>query len=110
MINHFADRFPLHPSVRFCRISEGIIREEDGPVVAKRVYEIYLRSRGICRMSHKLRSTLDEALRQAIEKGRIAYEKVFKYCPLVAVHNPCRPLQEGTQVVEPNDLSLFHSD
>jgi tetratricopeptide (TPR) repeat protein/very-short-patch-repair endonuclease/phosphopantetheinyl transferase (holo-ACP synthase)/Cdc6-like AAA superfamily ATPase len=57
-------------------ISEGIVRivEVEGPVVAKRVYDIYLRGCGIRRMGHELRRIMNEALEHAIREGRLVSE------------------------------------
>ena len=58
-------------------VSEGIVRiiEVEGPVVAKRVYDIYLRGCGIKRMGHELKSTMNKALAHAIRQGRIVSER-----------------------------------
>jgi very-short-patch-repair endonuclease len=65
---------PRNVSVR--RVSEGIVRivEVEGPVIAKRAYEIYLRSCGIKRMGHEIRSTLNKALGDAIRAQHLVYE------------------------------------
>lgn len=54
-------------------ISEGILRivEVEGPVVAKRVYDIYLRGCGIRRMGRELKSIMNKALAHAIRQGRV---------------------------------------
>ena len=57
-------------------VSEGIVRivEVEGPVVAKRAYDIYLRGCGIKRMGHELKSTMNKALSHAIRQGRLICE------------------------------------
>jgi len=57
-------------------VSEGIVRivEVEGPVVAKRAYDIYLRGCGIKRMGHELKSTMNKALSHAIREGRVICE------------------------------------
>jgi very-short-patch-repair endonuclease len=57
-------------------VSEGIVRiiEVEGPVVAKRVYDIYLRGCGIKRMGHGLKSSMNKALAHAIRQGRVVSE------------------------------------
>jgi very-short-patch-repair endonuclease len=57
-------------------VAHGLVRiiETEGPVVAKRVYDIYLRSCGIRRMGHELKSRMDEALTHAIEQGYVVAE------------------------------------
>ncbi len=57
-------------------VSEGIVRiiEVEGPVLAKRVYEIYLRGCGIKRMGHELKRTMNKALAHAIRQGHVVSE------------------------------------
>lgn len=57
-------------------ISEGMIRiiEVEGPVIAKRVYDVYLRGCGIKRMGREIRSTMNKALAHAIRQGRVEAE------------------------------------
>ncbi len=57
-------------------VSEGIVRivEVEGPVVAKRAYDIYLRGCGIRRMGPELRSAMNKALAHAIRQGRLVSE------------------------------------
>ena len=57
-------------------VSEGIVRiiEVEGPVVAKRVYDIYLRGCGIRRLGHELKSTMNKALADAIRQGLLVSE------------------------------------
>ncbi|MEQ1897626.1 MAG: AAA domain-containing protein [Vicinamibacterales bacterium] len=57
-------------TVTLPRVSEGLVRivEVEGPVVAKRAYDIYLRGCGIKRMSHELKSTMNKALAHAIRE------------------------------------------
>jgi very-short-patch-repair endonuclease/phosphopantetheinyl transferase (holo-ACP synthase) len=63
-------------SVSMIIVAEGIIRivEVEGPMVAKRAYDIYLRSCGIRRMGHELRSVMNKALTQALRQGRLLSE------------------------------------
>lgn len=51
------------------------IIEVEGPMVAKRAYDIYLRSCGIKRMGHELKSTMNKALANAIRQGRVISEE-----------------------------------
>jgi Cdc6-like AAA superfamily ATPase len=57
-------------------VSEGIVRivEVEGPVIAKRAYDIYLRGCGIRRMGHELKSTMNKALAHALRQGQLASE------------------------------------
>lgn len=57
-------------------VAEGLIRiiEIEGPMLAKRAYDIYLRGCGIKRMGHDLKSTMNKALANAIRQGRIVSE------------------------------------
>ncbi|MFA4947865.1 MAG: AAA domain-containing protein [Candidatus Krumholzibacteriia bacterium] len=63
-------------SVNMIVVSEGIVRivEVEGPVVAKRTYDIYLRGCGIRRMGHELKSAMNKALAHAIRQGRLVAE------------------------------------
>jgi hypothetical protein len=63
-------------SVNMQFLSESIVRiiEVEGPVIAKRVYDIYLRGCGNKRMGHELKSTLNKALTHAIGQGGIVHE------------------------------------
>ena len=57
-------------------VSEGLIRiiAIEGPVVAKRAYDIYLRSCGIKRMGHDLKHTMNKALSRSIAEGLLVAE------------------------------------
>lgn len=57
-------------------VAEGLCRiiEVEGPVLAKRAYDIYLRSCGIKRMGHELKSSMNKALANAIRQGRVVSE------------------------------------
>ena len=57
-------------------VLEGIIRiiEVEGPMVAKRAYDIYLRGCGIKRMGPDLKSTMNKALADAIQQQRLVSE------------------------------------
>jgi ADP-ribosylglycohydrolase/very-short-patch-repair endonuclease len=57
-------------------VAEGLCRivEVEGPMVAKRAYDIYLRSCGIKRMGHDLKSTMTKALTNAIRQKRVVSE------------------------------------
>ncbi len=57
-------------------VSEGIVRivEVEGPMVAKRAYDIYLRGCGIKRMGHELKSIMNKALGHAIREQRLVSE------------------------------------
>jgi very-short-patch-repair endonuclease len=57
-------------------IAEGLCRiiETEGPVLAKRAYDVYLRGCGIRRMGNELRRFMNKALQHAIRTGRVAKE------------------------------------
>ena len=57
-------------------VAEGLCRiiEVEGPMLAKRAYDIYLQGCGIKRMGHELRSTMNKALANAIRQGRVLSE------------------------------------
>lgn len=58
-------------------VTEGLCRiiEVEGPMLAKRAYDIYLRGCGIRRLGHDLRSTMNKALASAIRQGRVISEE-----------------------------------
>lgn len=57
-------------------VAEGLCRivEIEGPMLAKRAYDIHLRGCGIKRLGHDLRSTMNKALQNAIRQGRVISE------------------------------------
>jgi very-short-patch-repair endonuclease len=57
-------------------VADGLcaIIEVEGPVLAKRAYDLYLRGCGIRRLGSELRSTMDKALASAIRQGRVVSE------------------------------------
>lgn len=54
-------------------ISKGLVRiiQTEGPVIAKRACDIYLRSVGIKRMGHEIKATMQQALQTAMKAGQI---------------------------------------
>ncbi len=58
-------------------VSEGLCRivEVEGPMIAKRAYDVYLRGCGIKRMGHELKSTMNKALANAIRQGHVVSEE-----------------------------------
>ncbi|MBI3620993.1 MAG: AAA family ATPase [Nitrospirae bacterium] len=63
-------------SVSLDVVSDGIVRiiEVEGPVVAKRVYDIYLSGCGIKRMGKELKRAMNKALAHAIRQGHVVSE------------------------------------
>lgn len=57
-------------------VAEGLCRiiEREGPMVAKRAYDLYLRGSGIRRMGHELKRSMNKALQHAIRTGRVVGE------------------------------------
>lgn len=55
-------------------VTDGLIRiiEAEGPMLAKRAYDVYLRGCGIKRLGGELKSTMNKALMSAIHQGRVA--------------------------------------
>ena len=54
-------------------ISRGLVQiiQTEGPVIAKRACDIYLRSVGIKRMGHEIKATMQQALQTAMRVGQI---------------------------------------
>ncbi|HLG85919.1 MAG TPA: AAA domain-containing protein [Alphaproteobacteria bacterium] len=57
-------------------VTEGLLRviKVEGPMIAKRAYDIYLRGCGIRRLGPELKSAMNKALMSAIRDGRIVFE------------------------------------
>ena len=57
-------------------VAEGLCRiiEAEGPMIAKRAYDIYLRGCGIRRLGPELKSTMNKALSSAIRQGSVISE------------------------------------
>ena len=57
-------------------VAEGIVSivQVEGPIIAKRIYDIYLRSCGIHRLGHELKSTMNKALAHAIRQSHLVSE------------------------------------
>jgi very-short-patch-repair endonuclease len=58
------------------QVAEGLCRviHKEGPMLAKRAYDIYLRGSGIRRMGGELKKSMNRALEQAIRSGRVVKE------------------------------------
>ena len=58
------------------QVAEGLCRiiDREGPVVAKRAYDLYLRGSDIRKMGGGLKRSLNEALQHAIRTGRVVTE------------------------------------
>ncbi len=63
-------------TVSAATVAEGLCRivEVEGPMLAKRTYDIYLRLCNIKRMGHELRSTMNKALANAIRQDKLTIE------------------------------------
>lgn len=57
-------------------VADGLclIIEAEGPMIAKRAYDVYLRGCGIKRLGGELKSTMNKALANAIRQGRVVSE------------------------------------
>lgn len=58
------------------QVAEGLLRiiKVEGPMLAKRAYDVYLRSCGIRRMGGELKRAMNRALQHAINKGHVFKE------------------------------------
>jgi very-short-patch-repair endonuclease len=54
-------------------VADGLIRiiEVEGPMLAKRAYDVYLRGCGIRRLGGELKSTMNKALMSSVRQGRV---------------------------------------
>jgi very-short-patch-repair endonuclease len=57
-------------------VADGLCRiiAVEGPMLAKRAYDVYLRGCGIKRMGHELKTSMNKALAVAIRQGRVVAE------------------------------------
>lgn len=67
---------PRSPNVDVAKVAEGLLRiiEAESPMIAKRAYDIYLRTCGIQRMGGELRKTMNQGLQHLINDGRVIKE------------------------------------
>ena len=58
------------------QVSDGLCRiiEQEGPILAKRAYDVYLRGCGIRRMGGELKKLMNRALQSAIRRGLVVKE------------------------------------
>jgi very-short-patch-repair endonuclease len=63
-------------TVNIPAVADGLCRiiEAEGPMIAKRAYNIYLRGCGIRRLGRELQSTMNKALQHAVRNGRVISE------------------------------------
>jgi len=99
------------------RVTEGVskIIEAEGPMIAKRAYDIYLRSCGIKRMGHELKNTMNQALSDAIRSKRIVAEKEsadsdLQYSVVRLIDSPAIKLRvrgsRSFEEIPPSELQL----
>lgn len=67
---------PRSVNVETSKVAEGLLQiiEAEAPMLAKRAYDIYLRSCGIQRMGGELRKTMNKSLQYLISNGRVIKE------------------------------------
>ena len=72
-------------SANLLQVSDGLCRiiEQEGPVLAKRVYDTYLRGCGIRRMGGELKKVMNRALQRAIRRGLVVKEDEWRMGGLV---------------------------
>lgn len=65
-------------TVTIGEVADGLcqIIDAEGPMIAKRAFDVYLRGCGIRRLSGELKSTMNRALASAISQGRVISENV----------------------------------
>jgi very-short-patch-repair endonuclease len=89
-------------------VADGLcsIIEVEGPMLAKRAYDIYLRGCGIQRLGGELKSTINKALMDAIRQCRIVSENepnerglLFSTVRIKATH-PIKPRRRGSRTFE----------
>ncbi len=73
-------------TVALGEVADGLcqIIEAEGPMIAKRAFDVYLRGCGIRRMGTELRNTMSRALMSAISQGRVISENMTSDGGLIA--------------------------
>ena len=58
------------------QVADGLVRiiNREGPMLAKRAYDLYLRGDGVRRMGGELKRSMNRALQHAIRQGRVVKE------------------------------------
>jgi hypothetical protein len=95
-------------TVNVSPVADGLCRiiEVEGPMLAKRAYDIYLRGCGIKRLGGELKSTMKKALMSAIRQGRVISENEPGETGLIfstvriKVSPPIRPRRRGPRTFE----------
>ena len=72
-------------SANLLQVSDGLCRiiEQEGPILAKRAYDVYLRGCGIRRMGGELKKLMNRALQATIRSGRVVKEDEWRLGGLV---------------------------
>ncbi len=72
-------------SANLLQVSDGLCRiiEQEGPILAKRAYDVYLRGCGIRRMGGELKKLMNRALQATIRSGRVVKEDEWEMGGLV---------------------------
>jgi very-short-patch-repair endonuclease len=75
-ISYSGPNGPDPRTVSIGEVADGLclIIEAEGPMIAKRTYDIYLRGCGIKRLGGELKSTMNKALASIIRQGRVVSE------------------------------------
>ena len=99
-------------------VADGLcqIIDTEGPMIAKRAFDIYLRGCGIRRLGGELKSTMNKALSSAVGQGRVICENVTSRTGLIlsTVRSkgaaPVRPRRRGPRSFEeipPSELQAI---
>jgi hypothetical protein len=81
-------------------VVDGLCRiiEVEGPMLAKRAYDIYLRGSGIKRLGGELKSAMNKALMAAIRQGRVISEKEPSLLAAMVELHPSFPMLQRWKV------------
>ena len=93
---HPAAHFPPYPvfegqagpdprGANLLQVSDGLYRiiEQEGPMLARRAYDVYLRGCGIRRMGGELNKLMNRALQRAIRSSRVVKEDEWRSGELI---------------------------
>ena len=104
-------------SANLLQVSDGLCRiiEQEGPMLARRAYDVYLRGCGIRRMGGELKKLMNRALQRAIRRGLVVKEDEWRSGGLIRAVvrlSSARPIiirERGARKIEeipPSEMQL----
>jgi hypothetical protein len=89
-------------------VADGLVRiiEVEGPMLAKRAYDVYLRGCSIRRLGGELKSTMNKALMSAVRQGRVISKNepgktgIIFSTVRIKDHRAVKPRRRGSRTFE----------